>query len=211
MPSPTTSFLFISAFFAWRKRRKIAKEIGKWIKKGKPNPPPHPIKQQTLLEFSAKYGLTLLIETGTFYGEMVEAMKHSFDHIISIELSEDLYKKACEKFKHDRNIEVLWGDSGKVLATLIKKIDRAALFWLDGHYSAGETAKGEKDTPIFEELNAILSKPNIGNVIIIDDARCFGTDPSYPSLNQIEAFVFSKNPNLTVSVKDDSIRIIPCL
>ena len=48
-------------------------------------------------------------------------------------------------------------------------------FWLDGHYSAGKTFKGEKDCPIEDELNAI--EENLENFakisILIDDIRLF--------------------------------------
>ena len=37
-------------------------------------------------EYGEKFGLKALVETGTYYGEMVAATKHYFDRIYSIEL-----------------------------------------------------------------------------------------------------------------------------
>jgi hypothetical protein len=91
----------------------------------------------------------------------------------------------------------------------MNKIDQPALFWLDGHYSAGVTAKGEKDTPIYEELNQILSSKDKGHVIIIDDARCFGTDPNYPSIKELIDFIKSIRINLDIVIQDDCILITP--
>lgn len=41
----------------------------------------------------------VFIETGTYLGDMVWAMKDVFKQIYSIKLSDDLYKKAVKKFK----------------------------------------------------------------------------------------------------------------
>ena len=38
---------------------------------------------------------------------------------------------------------------------LVRQLDGPALFWLDGHYSGGDTAKGELDTPVSAELESI--------------------------------------------------------
>jgi hypothetical protein len=50
-------------------------------------PPPHIVKQQTLRSYSKKFGLNILVETGTLHGDMVEAMKKDFERIYSIELN----------------------------------------------------------------------------------------------------------------------------
>jgi len=162
------------------------------------------------MEFAEKYRLRVLIETGTYYGDMVEAMKKYFSRIYSIELSNELYEKAKQRFAGDDRITIIHGDSGIELGKLMASLDQAALFWLDGHYSAGVTAKGDKDTPIYEELTHIFGSPQQGHVIIIDDARCFGTDPAYPSIDELSGFIKAKNPNVRIEVKNDSIRIVPC-
>jgi len=193
----------------WAVKRKRAKELIEWEKNGKPLPPPHIVKQRTLQTYSKKFGLKILVETGTYYGGMVEAMKKIFDHIYSIELSKELYEQAKKRFKGVKKIELICGDSGIELRNIMNKIDRPALFWLDGHYSGGVTAKGEKDTPIYEELHHILNASDRGHVIIIDDARNFGSDPAYPSIEALKDFIKSKRPNLEIVVQDDSIRITP--
>lgn len=190
--------------------RHAKKQIAKWERKGRPVPPPHIVKQQTLESYAKKFGLRIFIETGTYYGDMVEAMKNNFDLIYSIELSDELYKKAKKRFKKEKQrIELIHGDSGVELRNVMNKINQPALFWLDGHYSAGVTARGAKDTPVYEELENILKAPDMGHVIIIDDARCFGTDPAYPSIEEFNNFIRAKRPDVVVVVQDDSIRITP--
>jgi len=190
-------------------RRRELKQLADWERNGRPIPPPHIVKQQTLKTISKRYGLKILVETGTYYGDMVEAMKDVFNQLYSIELSAELYKKAKKRFKGEKHIELICGDSGRELMNLMSKIDQPTLFWLDGHYSAGVTAKGEKDTPIYEELNHILNSTDKGHVIIIDDARCFGADPNYPSIKELCDFIKSKRANLDIVIQDDCIRVIP--
>ena len=190
-------------------RRRELKELADWERNGRPIPPPHIVKQQTLKTISKRYGLKILVETGTYYGDMVEAMKDVFNQLYSIELSTELYKKAKKRFKGEKHIELICGDSGLELMNLMSKIDQPTLFWLDGHYSAGVTAKGEKDTPIYEELNHILNSTDKGHVIIIDDARCFEADPNYPSIKELCDFIKSKRANLDIVIQDDCIRVIP--
>ncbi len=193
----------------WAKKRNEAKEIAEWKRRGRPVPPPHVVKQRMLKAYSTRFGLKTLVETGTCYGNMVEALKDSFDHIYSIELSEELFEKAKERFADIRNVEIIHGDSAVELGKLMHKINEPALFWLDAHYSAGVTAKGNKITPVYEELAHILNAPDRRHVIIIDDARDFGLNPAYPTIEELRNLGKSKRQNLEVNVWDDSIRITP--
>lgn len=189
-------------------RREAAEnEVAEWERRGRPAPPPHLVKERALRHYASQYGLRILVETGTFMGDMVEAMKNSFDKVYSIELSEELFRKAKERFAGDRNVELIQGDSGKMIASVAKELAQPALFWLDGHYSAGETARGETDTPIFEELTHILNARPLNHVVIIDDARLFGSDSAYPTIEELKEFVLSKRESV-ITVEDDSIRIV---
>lgn len=193
----------------WSTARHQRRELVEWERNGKPSPPPHLVKQRNLRAFANRFGLKILVETGTYYGDMVQAMKDSFDKLYSIELSPELFQKAMKRFQGIKRVELIHGDSGIELGNLIKRIDAPTLFWLDGHYSAGITAKGEKETPIYEELRHILDAPDRGHVIIIDDARCFGTLPDYPTLDEVKGFIHSKRPNLDIAVQDDAIFVTP--
>jgi len=50
-------------------------------------------------------------------------------------------------------------------------------FWLDGHYSGGDTFHGAADTPILHEIGLIKEKIKDGSLVevavFIDDARLF--------------------------------------
>lgn len=183
--------------------------LTEWIEKGRPSPPPHIHKQSVIKKYAKEYGLKVFVETGTYYGDMVEAVKNSFEIIYSIELSDELHQLAEMRFRGQNQINLIQGDSGKKLHDIMEQLKQPALFWLDGHYSAGITARGDRDTPILEELDCILSYPDIGHVLIIDDARCFDTDPAYPTIQALKSFIFNKRDSVEVFVEDDSIRIVP--
>jgi len=182
------------------------KQLKEWQKNGCPVPPPHMVKQKTIQEYQKKYGLTTMVETGTFLGDMVEAQKKIFEKIISIELGVDLFKKAQKRFEKDRNVTIMQGDSGIVLPKILRNLNTPALFWLDGHYSAGITAKGDKDCPIFEELDAIFNSKKLDHILLIDDARCFTGMGDYPTIEKLTDYVRNKNGKYQVDVKHDIIR-----
>ena len=204
------AYLLEKTFEALRQlkdRPKQARAYAKWKENGRPNPPPHLVKQQVLREFAGRFGLEILVETGTFRGDMVQAMKSCFKMVYSIELSDELFEAARRRFHRQANVEIIHGDSGRELSRLIPRLDRPTLFWLDGHYSAGNTARGEKDTPVYEELDAIFNSHLENYAIIIDDARLFGVDPSYPTLSELRDRIENRLPNCEIQVESDSIRI----
>lgn len=188
------------------KNKRNDRSISRW-RKNKVVPPPHSLKQQVIKDFAKKFGLNILVETGTYYGDMIESTKTYFDQIYSIELSEELYQKAKQRFDGEENIKIIQGDSGVELEKLLEKIKDPTLFWLDAHYSSGVTARGDKDTPIIQELTHIFNTNLSEVVIIIDDARIFGHDPAYPSIKELNNFVKTNRPNANIEIKDDSIRI----
>lgn len=198
-----------SPLYSQWKKVKQAKELKEWENSGRPIPPPHIIKQRTLRNYSERYGLSIMVETGTYNGGMINAMKSVFDYIYSIELSKELYEKARKRFEGQKHIEILHGDSGKEINSIMCKIECPTLFWLDAHYSGGVTARGNEDSPIYKELHSILNAPDRGHVIIIDDARNFGTDPAYPTMEDLNEFINSKRANLDIIVEDDIIRVTP--
>lgn len=196
------------AIFNKLKVEQQKKEFKTWQKNGCSVPSPHLLKQNTIREYQKMYGYTTLVETGTFLGDMIEAQKSRFDKIISIELSIDLFNRAVQRFKNDKHITLVQGDSGKVLSKILSDIKDPVIFWLDGHYSAGITAKGDKDCPIYEELDAILDNNGLNHVLLIDDARDFTGTGDYPTIEELTKYIKSRNSNYKLEVKHDIIRYV---
>ena len=133
---------------------------------------------------------------------MLVALKDEFKQMYSIELSKELYDNCVTKLAGFKHIHLYQGDSIQQLPLILGKVSGSILFWLDSHYSGGNTGMGESETPIFQELEIIFKKPD-NHIILIDDARCFG-DPNhheYPKLEQVKKF--------DMTVEDNIIRIVP--
>ena len=181
--------------------------IRNWKNEGRPIPAPHIYKILTIKYYAKKFSANTLIETGTYLGETIETCKYIFKTLISIELGKDLFELATQRFAGDRNITIYQGNSGEMLQDILLPINEPCLFWLDGHYSEGITAKGDLNTPILAELKHIFEHSVKNHVILIDDARCFNGKDDYPSLQLLQSFVNNYDFNLQFLVEDDIIRI----
>ncbi len=175
----------------------------------RPKPASFETRINLLREFADRFGCRILIETGTFKGDMIAAQLDYFEELHTIELAEHLYHDAVKRFSDHSKVHLHYGDSSQVLPKILSKIQEPCVFWLDGHASGGETARGTQLTPILNELDAILAHPIKTHAILIDDAREFGTGKGYPNLKQVQ-----KKTEGTYScfeVKEDIIRIYPRL
>ncbi len=161
------------------------KSLSGWKNNGYPIPPPHIIKVYLLKFLAKKKKLKYFVETGTFRGDMIDEMKFVFKKIYSIELFKPLYVKAKNNFKKYNHINILNGDSSKILPTIISKLNEPTLFWLDAHFSGSGTAQASIDTPIEKELE-IITKILTPHAIVIDDARLFTGENDYPKLKRLE-------------------------
>ena len=178
-----------------------------WEKQGRPSPPPHIVKEDLIKEYAKAFKTNVLIETGTYLGDMVYAMRKLFSRILSFELDKTLAEQAQKRFASEPHITIVQGDSGRLLGDHIKTINEPCLFWLDGHYSGGITAKGALITPIKNELTHIFSHPTEGHVILIDDARCFTGEDDYPRLEELRQFVADRKQDWQFTMENDVIRI----
>lgn len=167
-----------------------------------------PKKQEVVRSYLRTYGISCFIETGTFVGDMVEAIRPLARQAYSIELQDHFYQVCRMRFLFRRNVQILKGDSGKILPTILENVRGPALFWLDGHYSGGDTAKGDLETPIMEELRAIRDHGINTHVILIDDVRHFGQG-DYPKIETLCELLKSINNAYQIEIKDDILRACP--
>jgi len=129
------------------------------------------LKEGFLQKIQDVFSCQVFLETGTLFGQTSEKAARIFPEVHTIELSESLYQRAVKLFDTRKNIFIYHGDSGKIFPDLLKILEGRIVFWLDGHFSGGETAKSEKATPIIEELQAIKMAGKTDSVILIDDLR----------------------------------------
>lgn len=182
-------------------------KISKWEKKGRPIPPPPSVKAKIITDYARRFSTDILIETGTYQGDMVASMSNVFSQIFSIELSDDLYQKSKLRFAKYSHICIIHGDSSEILPQILPSISKPCVFWLDAHYSGGVTAKGAIDTPIISELKQILSHSIKNHVILIDDARLFIGHNDYPTIESLKDFINRESSDYIFEVDDDIIRI----
>ena len=144
-------------------------------------------------------------------GDTSWAMKDIFEKVDTCELDERLAARAAERFKNAPNVKVWQGDSGVKIVEILRGItsETICLFWLDGHFSGGVTAKADLNTPISAEIDHIF-KHSKDHVILVDDARLFfSNEADYPSFSEFEKQIRLYNPTAVIEVKDDIIRITP--
>jgi len=183
------------------------KKVFLWKLEGRPIPPPHVVKQNIIKYYAIKFRPQNFIETGTYMGEMIDAVLNIFPKIISIEFGSELADRAKKRFSSYSHVKIIQGDSGKVLPEVMDDITEPCLFWLDAHYSGGVTAKSDLETPIVKELCVLLEHNCPDHVILIDDAREFTGQNNYPLLDEVRNLILAKRPEWVMQVKDDVIRI----
>jgi hypothetical protein len=125
------------------------------------------------------------VETGTFMGDTTEVARRMFEKVYTIEVKEDLFVKARNRFKPYPSVTCYLGDSSLLLGDICKTLDKPTCFWLDGHYSAGNTGMGTKEVTLYEELDVIMTHCKVPCVILIDDCRLFGTSVIKKSIADI--------------------------
>lgn len=147
----------------------------------------------------------VFVETGTYYGDTVAAIKDMYAKVISIEVDETLYKKACARFANDKNVRIAHGDCASEMPTILATLQESAVFWLDGHYSGGETGKGEVEDPILISLNQIAAHSVRDHVIFIDDARTFDGREGRPDISAVFNCIKKIDSRYIIRVQSDII------
>jgi len=116
------------------------------------------------------------IETGTAEGNTIFAMEPYFDKLYTDEVSEKYFNRTRENYKCLK-INFFLGDSSIIFKTLLASVNEKAIFFLDGHWSSGDTGRSAKDCPLVEEIKLINELFTNEAILIIDDYRLFGQSP----------------------------------
>jgi len=171
-------------------------------------PLPPLLKRSFLRGIARDEKAVVFVETGTYLGDTTWWFRDDFERLYTIEVDPFLNDQAKSRFARMQHIEALSGDSSSVLASVVPSITSKALYWLDGHYSAGITGSGESYCPIMAELAAIYGYARAAFVIVIDDARCFGSDPAYPTVSAVRERIKSLSEGRDgVTIENDMIIV----
>lgn len=193
----------------WRFRQANRAAVRAWHREGCPSPPPDGIKYDCIRNYALRHRTPILIETGTFFGHALFTLRRCFRELHSIELAPELHARNQRELGHLPHIHLHLGDSTAILPRLLAGLKAPALFWLDGHWCAGPSARGAVDTPIRAELAAILARPAGRDVVLVDDARCFTGQGGYPTVDELRELFARHRPGAMFEVSNDIIRIVP--
>lgn len=147
------------------------------------------IPTKTTLYLRGLLNLQTFVEGGTYKGATAKLMSKNFEQVITIEKSQVMFNIARKNII-EKNVQLILGDTREHLQRIIVKHNNI-LFWLDAHWSGGDTYGVEDECPILEEMQIIFAG-NINCIILIDDARLFLAPPppphrieNWPSIREI--------------------------
>ena len=179
-----------------------------WLLRGRPRRTPHFVKQRTVLGCAHRYDLRRLVETGTYYGEMVAAARTHFDRIDTIELDPQLAALARRNFATAPNVHLYEGDSQRILPEILASITAPALFWLDAGYYGWDNAIGSRSR-MGDELDSILRHPVAGNAILMDDADALDGTRGAPTFAAVKEMIEGEFPGRQVWQQYNIMHIEP--
>lgn len=158
------------------------------------------------LQIIEKY-TDIFVETGTFYGDGIQfALNSGYEKVISIELVDKFYEIGKQRFINNNKVEIVKGDSGVILGDIINKYHIPITFWLDGHFSGGDTGLGVKEFPILEELEFIKNHDIKKHVILIDDVRCWKSYSNILNFDSVVDKLLSINKDYSFYFLDGYIK-----
>jgi len=179
----------------------------KWLRDGCPHPPSGFVKRRFLREYAKRFPADVFVETGTYRGGTLSALKHDFPELHSIELNPEFATRARRIFRAEPHITIHEGDSAVVLKNVLEKIrGKSAIFWLDGHYFSKVPQFVEDESPIARELEAIRDSGVEPVAILIDDVREFDGTRGYFTLEGLRKELETIRPGRQFYVLDDIIR-----
>jgi hypothetical protein len=159
----------------------------RWLKAGCPLPPSGFVKHHILREYARRFPADVFVETGTYRGDTLSALKNEFSELHSIEVVPEFAERARRIFKSNKHITIHEGDSAVLMKDVLAQIKgKSAIFWLDGHFFGGLPRIVEDESPIVAELEAIAASDVEPVALLIDDVREFDGTRGYPTIEVLK-------------------------
>jgi hypothetical protein len=165
-------------------------------------------KFRNIKALARRTGARVLIEAGTYRGVTTARCARIFERVYTIELDPALAAEAAQYLRKWPNVEAIQGDALKALPTLLKRPNVAdVLLFLDGHFSAGDTAMGDLSEPVVEELSVLGEHKSRICGMIIDDFRGFGTYETWPAKSALLRAIEDHFPGYDVMIHLDQVIV----
>lgn len=169
--------------------------------------PPNEFKYYLVATYQKRFGYKTLVETGTFHGGMATWNINNFDRIVSVELGKDLYEENKSRFAAFPKVELINGDSAHVMSSIVAGINEPAIYYLDAHHFCWSDVKGDKESPILEEIDAIMNGAKSDYIILIDDSRQLQW--YMEERGGVNKVLNDLLPKYEIMIVDDMLSIIP--
>jgi hypothetical protein len=189
----------------------VANTLFKWHKNNYSIPNPQFVKEEVFKKYNLQN--SIWIETGTFRGTSTIFLSKIADNVVTLEPVREFYEDVKERLKNLKNVTFINKTSEEGIEEAIKNIpdNKNVCFWLDGHFSEGNTFLGEKHSPIEYELAIIENHLNrLKDVrILVDDFRLFQNydkENIYPS--KFFLVDWAKKNNMNFEVEFDIFILI---
>jgi hypothetical protein len=172
------------------------------------------VPHQLALELRDELGLVRAVETGTYHGGTTRELVAMFEHVVTIELSAELFATTSVELASLTGLTALQGDSAALLPSLVDA-DVPTLWFLDGHWSGGATAGQDFECPVLAEI-AALADGHPDDCVLIDDARLFAAPPppphdpiQWPTLMQVLDALRAAHTDHHLTVLADLVIAVP--
>ena len=138
------------------------------------------IGSKNILEKIKPSNHKIFIETGTYLGNGTQWALDNFKEVITIEILDEYYKKAIERFKDESRLTLVKGSSADRMEEILNDIDEACFIFLDAHGDINV----QGPNPLYKEISAIKNHKVKNHIVAIDDVRRIG-DPSDPCWSKV--------------------------
>lgn len=172
------------------------------------------VPSDLVTELQRSLSLGRAVETGTYKGTGTRILAEAFPSVVTVELSEELARSADEALRDLTRVRAVHGDSRAELPQLAA--ERVPTLWfLDGHWSGGQTAGQTGECPVLDEI-AALGRGHADDCVVVDDARLFAAapppphDPSqWPTLMEVFDALRAVHPSHHVTLLNDQVLAVP--
>lgn len=171
--------------------------------------------KELMLLLARTFELDDFIETGTFEGKTTIWAAEHFERVATVENARTIYERTSARLAHLSNVRFLFGHSKDVLGDVVSSLQGPSLFWLDGHWSGGDTYGEGDECPVLDEIRLADQSPH-EHFLLIDDARLFVAPPPHPhraehwpSIDELCAVLKAKHEDAYVVVVDDTVVRVP--
>lgn len=165
-------------------------------------------KFRNIKSLARRTGARTLVEAGTYRGVTAARCARVFERVYTVELDKALAAEAARYLTKCRNVEAIQGDALVIVPAILARQDvDDVLVFLDGHFSAGETALGDFSEPAVEEIRLLGKYRSKIRGIIIDDFRGFGIFENWPTKSALLAALEEHFPAFDVMIHLDQVIV----